>query len=317
VSFHENLKKRNVGKGRETVVKLRKLKIFIIACLILCCFHSSYAQEKTDAVSRNSLWRVTSRDNSVYLLGSLHLLKEEHYPLSDVIEKAFGESKVLVLEVDLGVASDPKTQLMMLSMGMFTQGKNLEKSLTRKTYSFAREKMRELGMDITMFNAFKPWFFAMTLSTLKLQSLGFDPVYGVDFYFYMKAKSSDKQIFGLETLEYQLNLFDKMSLPNQDLFVYQTLRDLETIEGEMNTIVHAWISGDIMTLEKKLLENFTDYPDIYELLVEERNKTWVSKIETFLMKKDIHMIIVGAGHLAGRHGLLELLRKKGYSIEQL
>jgi uncharacterized protein YbaP (TraB family) len=298
-------------------VKFRKLKIFIIACIILCCFHSPYAQGKTDAVSRNSLWRVTSRDNSVYLLGSLHLLKEEHYPLSNVIEKAFGESKVLVLEVDLGVMSDPKTQLMMLTKGVFTGGQSLEKILTRGTYSLARDKIRELGMDITMFNAFKPWFLAMTLSTLKLQSLGFNPAYGVDYYFYMKAKSSDKQIVGLETLEYQLNLFDKMSLPDQDLFVYQTLRDLETIEREMNTIVHAWVSGDIVTLEKKLLENFTNYPDLYAQLVEERNKTWLSKIETFLMKKEVHMIVVGAGHLVGKDGLLELLVAKGYSVEQL
>jgi uncharacterized protein YbaP (TraB family) len=298
-------------------MNFRKLKIFIITGVILCCFYSSYAQGKTDALSRNSLWRVTSKDNTVYLLGSLHLLREENYPLSNVIEKAFEESKVLVLEVDLGVTSDPTTQLMMLTKGMFSQGQSLEKSLNKNTYSLARDKVRELGMDITMFNAFKPWYFALTLSTLKLQSLGFNPAYGVDYYFYRKAKTSEKQILGLETLEYQLNLLDKMSSPYQDLLVYQTLRDLETIEKEMNTIVHAWVSGDIITLEKKLLENFLDYPDLYELLVVKRNKNWISRIQTFLAKKDIHMIVVGAGHLVGKDGLLELLVAKGYSVEQL
>lgn len=99
-------------------MNLRKIRIIIITVIILCCFHAFYVPGKTDALSRNSLWRVTSEDNTVYLLGSLHLLRGEHYPLSNVIEKAFEESKVLVLEVDLGVMSDPTTQLMMLTKGM-------------------------------------------------------------------------------------------------------------------------------------------------------------------------------------------------------
>lgn len=298
-------------------MNFRKLRIIFITVIMLFCFHAFYAPGKTDALSRNSLWRVTSKDNTVYLLGSLHLLRQENYPLSNVIEKAFEESRVLVLEVDLGVTSDPITQLMMLTKGMFSQGQSLEKSLNRKTYSLAKDKVRELGMDITMFNVFKPWYFAMTLSTLKLQSLGFNPAYGVDYYFYRKAITSEKQILGLETLEYQLNLFDTMSSPYQDLLVYQTLRDLETMEKEMNAIVSAWESGDVMTLEKKLLENFLDYPHLYELLVVKRNRNWISKIQTFLARKDIHMIIVGAGHLVGKDGLLELLMARGYSVEQL
>ena len=125
--------------------------------------------------SKNTLWRVSSGGNSIYLLGSLHLLKRENYPLNETIEKAFNDSQTLVLEVDMKSMTDPTTQQMMLSRGMLPQGDSIDKRVSKETYELAKKKTQELGLDISAFKQFKPWFFAMTLTVIKLQSLGFNP----------------------------------------------------------------------------------------------------------------------------------------------
>lgn len=295
---------------------LRKLNISLLIGLTLCCFYSAYAQAEPKVSSKNILWRIGSQNNSVYLLGSIHLLKSDNYPLNDIIENAFEDSQILVLEFDLESMNDPEIQRTMLMKGMFSEGQTLEKSIGKDAYKLAKTKTEELGMDIAMFENFKPWFFAMTLTTMKLQLLGFNSQYGLDFYFFMKAKQTGKQIVGLETPEYQLDLFDKMPSHNQELLVYQTLLELDIIDKEIDTILNAWSTGDARELGTMLLKSFKEYPGLYETLVTSRNKNWMSKIESFLEKKENYMILVGAGHLVGKNGLVELLKNKGYSIEQ-
>jgi len=302
---------------KEITMVLRKLKTILLFGLIFCCLYSAYAQENLNVSSKNSLWRVKSKSNSIYLLGSLHLLRSDNYPLSDIIEKAFEDSQTLVLEVDLKSMNDPETQLMMLAKGIFADGQTLEESIGRKAYELAKTKTEELGIDIVMFKDFKPWLFAITLTTIKLQSLGFEPQYGLDSYFYSKAKQAGKQVVALETPEYQMDLFDKMSTADQESLVSETLLKLDIVEMKMNTILDAWSSGDIKEMEATLLKSTKEYPELYKTLITNRNKAWLAKIESFLSEKGNYMILVGAGHLVDNKGLLELLKNKGYSIEQL
>jgi uncharacterized protein YbaP (TraB family) len=296
---------------------IRKLKSLLLISLIIVGCYPHHVEEPQIRSSKNCLWRIQSEQNTVYLMGSLHLLKKENYPLHKEIEKAFEDSKVLVLEVDLGEANDPRTQQMMLMKGMFTDGRTLEKAIDEKTYDLAKMKLGELGVDIAPFNNFKPWFFATTLVTIKMQALGFNPELGLDAYFFKKAKQSGKKVIGLETFEYQLGLLDKMSASNQELMVEQSLLELDLIEKEMGSLVQAWSSGDTKGLEDTLLLSFKDFPELYNSLIISRNKKWLEDIESFLRERDHYMIIVGAGHLIGEKGLVELLKKKGYSVEQL
>ncbi len=183
------------------MMKLRKLitGLLVTFALSLCfILHAGGSQEKG---GKNTLWRVSSGENSVYLLGSLHLLKRENYPLNASIEKAFDDSQTLVLEVDMKSMTDPTTQQMMLSRSMLPQGDSLDKWISQETYELASEKTKELGLDISALRQLKPWFFAMTLTVIKLKTLGFNPQDGLDMYFFSRAKKSGKQILGLETFK--------------------------------------------------------------------------------------------------------------------
>jgi len=303
----------------ETIMisRIRKSTVIIVIALTFFSYFSAQAEESSSAGSKSSLWRIKSQKNTIYLQGSLHLLKSDNYPLNASIEKAFEDSQILVLEADPRKLRDPETQQMMLTKGMLAQGDSLEDQLSKETYDLAKQKTSELGMDISAFNQLKPWMFSMIITIIELQKLGFNPKHGLDMYFFSKALKAGKQIMGLETIEYQLDLFDSLSAADQGALVRQTLKDLDIIQEKSDSLVEAWSIGDIKRVEAILLKSFREYPTIYGLLITRPNKNWVSRIESFLKQTDNYMIVVGVGHLAGENGLVQLLKRKGYSVEQL
>ena len=267
--------------------------------------------------AHNCLWRVSGESNCVYLLGSIHLLKSEHYPVSVPISKAFLDSRVLVLEIDLGGATNSATQVHLFSKGMLSGTSTLQRILSPATFDLASRRTKELGLDISLFNGFKPWYFVMTLTMLKLQKLGFDPMDGIDWHFYRQARQYERKVIGLETLDEQIGLFDSVSVAEQEQLVQQTLRDFDVVDKDMNRIYQAWRTGDVAGLEKTLLKSFEEYPRIYNLFVVNRNRKWLPRFESFLKDSDNYLVVVGAGHLAGKDSLVKLLQKKRYKVEQL
>ncbi len=294
----------------------RRLVVLFTVLAVLFFNTIALAREVAPVSSENCLWKVSSGKNSLYLQGSIHLLKETDYPISQTIEKAFNESDVVVLEVDLGDPATQKAGIEMLSTGMLPPGKTLEKCLSRKTFEMAKKKTAEGGMDISVFSGYKPWFFAMTLTSLQLTKSGFSPHHGIDFYFWKKAEAAGKQVEGLETLAYQISLFDNLPENLQDEFVRQTIEDMDSMEKQINELVSAWRSGNIKNMEVLLFESLEEYPKIYDAFFVKRNKAWMKKIEHFLKQDKVYMVIVGAGHMVGKDGLVEMCRKKGYSVKQ-
>lgn len=296
---------------------LRGTKSFLLVFLVGVFASLALAQEKAEKTDKTFLWTVKSNSNTVYILGSVHLLKKENYPLNPAIEFAFERANNLVLEVDLNGPGQENLAQSLLKKGMNPDGKTLQESVTPETYQLAEKRAKEIGIEIQAFSRLKPWLVALTISTVKLQSLGFDPNYGVDKYFSDKARKAKKETLGLETVAYQINLFDGMSSSAQEMLLLQTLKDLDVMEKEVTRIIRSWTTGDIETAEKILLESFREYPDVYQRLISDRNRMWLPQIEGLLKGKEDCLVIVGAGHLVGQGGVIELLRGRGYSVEQL
>jgi hypothetical protein len=159
----------------------------------------------------------------------------------------------------------------------------------------------------------------MTLVSLESIKLGLDPNLGIDQYFLSKAEGK-KKIVELESMDYQINLLSGFSDKDQELFLIYTLKDLRLMEQEVNQLTQAWISGDTKSVESLLTRSILEdkrLSSIFEKLIFERNRRMVSEIEDFLRTKETYFVIVGAGHLVGDQGVIELLRGKGYVIEQL
>ena len=199
---------------------------------------------------------------------------------------------------------------------MYTDGQTLENVLSPENYTLAKTKLKKRGYKIELFKLMKPWMLASTITILELQKLGFETIHGVDQHFFEKAKAEGKTIEGLETVEYQLNLFDNLSPKTQEQFLLQTLGEIDILEQQTHQLVESWTHGLIKGLEV-MLENMQEFPEVYEALITERNNDWLPHVESFLQKEEPYMMVVGTLHLLGEEGLLAMLKEKGYIIKQL
>jgi uncharacterized protein YbaP (TraB family) len=294
---------------------IRLLSIFFILFL----FNSVvYIQNAVSQNQRSFLWKVQSKTSTVYLLGSIHFFKKEIYPLNKKIGDAFDKSDVLVVEADINDVGQIDIQRLMES-AFYKENETLEKHVSRETYELIKKEFEGLGIPLELINKQKPWFLASTLTSLELVKLGFDPNYGIDIYFLSKAAGKEK-ILELESLDYQIDLFSKFSDNDQEMFLLYSLKDLNTMGNEVDKLTHAWTHGDTKGMESIMLKGVADNKNmnsIYEKLIYERNRNMVSKIEEFLKTKGTYFVVVGAGHLVGKKGIIEMLKGKRYIVEQL
>jgi uncharacterized protein YbaP (TraB family) len=283
---------------------------FIIGVLAAYFVPPASGQEKS------LLWQVSRDDSSVYLLGSIHYLRREHYPLHATILKALDGSKRLVLEIDLNSASMETAQKVTMEKAIYRDGSTLTKNVSAETYEMASRRANELGLDMRILNPMKPWFAALTMVAIQLQRMGLDPKLGVDRYLAAHAKSSGKPTGGLDTLEFQLGVFDRLSAKEQESMLRETVGELERLDKKINDIVTTWVRGDVDSLASLLLAGMQEYPDLYEKVLVERNRRWLAEIEKLIQQKSGAMVVVGAAHVVGKDSVIEMLKAKGYNVEQ-
>lgn len=262
-------------------------------------------------------WKATdAQHHVVYLVGSVHMLSKDFYPLDPALEAAFTDSDLLVEEADLGEMFAPQAQLQMLTRGMLTNGRTLEQVLSPATYALVSRRCAELGLPIAPLSVFKPWMVALTLLGLEWQKAGFDPQLGLDKHFYDLAKSASKSVQGLETTEFQIEQFDGMSMPEQEKMLADTLKELDTEKANVTRLADAWKAGDATTVERLILADLKQDRAMYDRLLVARNRTWLPKVEALFARPGRAFVVVGAAHLVGPDGLLAMLRARGYTIEQ-
>jgi uncharacterized protein YbaP (TraB family) len=269
------------------------------------------------AQNRDFIWKASRGPSVVYLVGSVHLLSKDYYPLSPALDKAFKDTDLLVEELHLGQMAQVESQMTILMRGMLPSGQSLDKVVSPATFALVSERVKSLGLPIEPLSRFKPWALALTLLGLEWQAAGFDAELGLDKHFYDQAVTAGKEVQGLETIEFQISQFDEMSMEEQDRMLASTLRELETEKAAVTTLANAWKAGDAATVEKIVLQELRKEPGMYQRLLVDRNKNWMPKIEALFSRKGRSFVVVGAAHLVGPDGLLALLKAKGYAIEQL
>jgi uncharacterized protein YbaP (TraB family) len=262
------------------------------------------------------LWSVRSEKGVSYLLGSIHLLKKEMYPLDRRIEEAFARSTVLAVETDVGGREKEKLEKFILENALYPEGDSLGKHISRETYDLVRKEFPAAAGD--QVDRMRPWALALTATSIEYMKMGLDPEYGIDRYFLEKA-AGRKKVVELEPYDTVVRLLQGLPDGIQDLFLFYTLADLETVGGEIDNIISLWKAGDARGMETVVYRSRDDYPKllpVYDLLVTRRNRTMTDAIARVLQSGDTGFIVVGAGHLVGKDGILERLREKGYVVTQ-
>lgn len=295
--------------------------ISIVAALIITATAVTVAggaEEKTEPPARHLLWEARSDSGVVYLFGSIHMAKPEFYPLPEVVEGSFEKSEILALEADPETA-DRALQQKMFSAAMYPAGDAIRRHLSKENYELAVREMARIGLPEETFTRMKPWFLGLTIAIVEFQRLGYAPEYGIDRYFAEKARGK-KRIVELESFQYQLDLLSGFSEREQELFLLYSILDLRTAERDINLLMDSWRTGDAKAVERLLSRTVEESPDllpVYEKLYYRRNSAMTAKIEEYLKSKKKYFVVVGAAHLVGRQGIVELLKEKGYRVRQL
>jgi uncharacterized protein YbaP (TraB family) len=291
----------------------RRMARIILALLTFLTWGAT--SRSLPAQEKSLLWQVSRDDKSIFLLGSIHYLRKENYPLNQTILDALDASKRLVLEIDVNRTSAESAQRSILEKAIYRDGTSLAQNISPETYQLASRRANELGLDMRILDPMKPWFAALTMVAINLQRMGLDPKFGVDRHLAEHAKSSGKPTSGLETLESQLGIFDQLSKREQESMLRETVGELERLDRDINEIVQSWLKGDNQRLTTLLLTG-QEYPDLYEKVLVERNRRWVADIEKLVQQGSGAMVVVGAAHLVGQDGVVEMLKAKGYRVEQ-
>jgi hypothetical protein len=285
----------------------------VLACSALWLALALPAQAR----DRHVLWTVEGKHNTVYLLGSIHVLRASDEGLPAIADEAYSDAEQIVMEIDM---DDPASQPLamfgaMQRAAMLPPGQSL-RSVLGADYERVQAQALEAGVDLASLDQVAPWFVAITLMSLELAKRGFDPALGVEQTVASRAMADRKPIIGLETAEQQFAVMSSLPLAEQKRFLLMSLEEADRMDTELESLLAAWRAGDTDELETLLSSEFERFPELYKPLTEDRNRVWVEKLAGLLDDDDDYLVVVGALHLVGRNSVVDLLRTRGYDVEQ-
>ena len=269
------------------------------------------------AQAASPVWAVRGAHNVVYLAGSIHMLPANDAALPPGFARAYADSPKLVMELDLGKFDPMEAMTWMMDHGTLPAGTTLRGVLGEPLYGRVSAAAASLGMPMTGLDTLAPWVVGIEITDLAYEHEGFDPEQGVEEQLVRRAQADRKPTAGLETLPEELGSLSSLSSADQVRMLDQTVGELKDLKSEMGEVTSAWRNGDAARLAALLSIEYRAFPSLYRPLVTDRNRRWIPQVEELLRSSDNSLVVVGALHLVGEGGLLELLRSKGYTITQL
>lgn len=272
------------------------------------------APVSTTVVAKPALWKIADEDTTIYLFGTIHLLPGGIEWYDGPLASAFEQSKELVTEIP--ETSDGQTMNLMLKYGMLPAGQTLRAQMSPDERTRYEGAMTGLSLPPGAFDRYKPWFAAVSLAVLPLQKAGYSMENGIEKQLDKRNTALGRPRSGLETLEFQLGIFDGLSPEVQKTYLFSVIDALPTIITDIDKMVQAWAKGDVDALAATLNDE-TDDPALYEVLLVQRNKNWAVWIDNRMDQPGAVFIAVGAGHLGGKDSVQALLAKGGMKVTRV
>lgn len=271
------------------------------------------------ALAQPAFWVVKDADSTIYLLGTVHLLKPDTVWKTDKLLAAMKSADNLWLELPTTdpQAMAPEMMTLVTRYGL-SPGQPLSKDLTAEEMKTLDEAARLGGLTGSQLNVFRPWFAALTISNAAMTRAGYDPSSGVDTNVEALFKERGIKPNGLETAEEQIKVFGGMTREQELAYLRETMEEYENAATELDKMVEEWSTGDLASLEGMFVTDIKDdSPELYDALLRNRNANWVVKIQDMLKGSGTTFIAVGAGHLIGPDSVLNMLKAQGIDSERV
>jgi len=261
------------------------------------------------------LWKIQKNGTTSYLFGSIHMGSEDMYPLSDAVQKAYASTKHLVVEIDIIPGEEMKLMPLIQKHGL-NMTVPLEKRLSTSGLAIYQKACKEQALPCAQFAPYRGWMVSAQLSVMQMQKLGYKENLGIDKHFLSLARKAKKSIISLETPELQFSLLGGFDQALQELMLIQTL---QAKDEDYTDLFKAWKTGDDEGLIAMFQKGAEDpaVKAMYLKLFDQRNFKMADKIAKNSAEKQSLFVVVGAGHMIGKNGLVSLLTKDGFRVTQI
>ncbi|MCI1143733.1 TraB/GumN family protein [Sphingomonas sp. WKB10] len=293
-----------------------------MSAVALCLSLPACAQQPAQAPARAAndadpaLWVVKGKQTTIYLFGTIHVLKPGLTWFDEAVKSAFDKADEVKLEI---VMPDPATmQGLVQATGIAPAGTPpLTQRLPEGKRAAFAKAVTDLGLPANALDRFRPWLAATQLSVAPLSKLGYDSANGPEEVITEAAKQAHKPLSGLETPQQQLGFFGSLSDKAQLQFLESTVDELPTLDKQMASMVDEWARGDPEALAREMNDELKSSPEVAKVLLVDRNRNWAQWIKQRMTKPGTVFIAVGAGHLAGPDSVQAQLAKLGLKAERV
>lgn len=267
------------------------------------------------AAADPALWVVRDEDSTLYLLGTVHVLRPDTVWRTPAIDAALADADALWIEVE---TDDPEAMRPLVARHGLDPDHPLSSKLTAEQKARLDAAAAGMGISGAALEPFRPWLAALQISMGPLMKAGYDPASGVESKLKAAAREAGKPIRTLETLEQQIGFFADLPPAVELAFLLSALDEMDSGPAMLDALVAAWSAGDVAALDDLMVaELAADYPDLHEALLVRRNRDWAGQIQTLLAGEGVSVIAVGAAHLVGDDSVQAQLTARGMTVERL
>ena len=298
-------------------------KLALMFALLISCCQAAFAAGMNEGATqhRGQLYRVTHDGKTSYLFGTIHVGRDGIYPLDPVVSRALLDSKALVIELD--IRENAAFQVALARHGRYADGDSIQNHLTPATLQLTVQALARAGMSLQSVQQYKPWLVANLLVGAELDQHGFQRSQAVEYALLAAAQKQEKTVRELESADYQLSLFDSLDAHQQEQYLLENLADLADGDSlkRSTALIDAWNLADQPGIhaawQAATTGNSISAGFMNRVLLGKRNPEMAANIERIMQQDQVAFVGVGLLHLVGDDGLPQLLKRRGYQVEQL
>lgn len=268
------------------------------------------------AFAEPAIWAVRDRDSTVFLFGTIHVMKPGTNWRSPRFEEAFKDADQLILEVEN--PEDQAAVLPLIREHGLSPDRPLSLLLSAEDLPRLDGAAKSVGLSAAQLDPMRPWLASLSLAAAPLRRAGYDPASGIDPVLRTDALAAGMTITGLETLDQQVRLLAGFPEEGQLAYLLRSLDDFDDGAAQLERLVEAWLAGNVLAIEQIGLRPIREVGErVYQALLVERNRAWADRISLILDGTGTAFIAVGALHLAGEDSVQRILENRGLTVERI
>lgn len=295
--------------------------VFMFGCKATKDASSSVTKVKDYSLENALLWKIEGKGltEPSYLYGTIHMIEKESFFWPEGTLAAFEDAESITFEIDMDDMSDMGSMMGIMSKAFMADGKTLKDLYSEEDYTFVKDHLEKMGIPMMLMERLKPMFLTVFASgDIEFgKGLGGDSdIKSYEMEFFSLAQDAKKEVNGLETIEFQMSVFDSIPYEAQAEMLIETIKGGDTEDDAFKEMIDMYKNQNITKMVTFMSEEEQGIEGYEDVLLYKRNKNWIPVMAKQMAANQV-FFAVGAGHLGGKNGVIDLLKNEGYKLTPL